>query len=148
MQNWKTRILRQIHTADPVFTGRKSCQYRNIVVLVRLSAHTAWDQLYVFGAISSSSILFPILYETYYSMSWMHRMIPKQVHWRFIDVCFIQVTKCGALDALTRHSARTFFYWFHTFLDHTTNISIKVRAPWRRSAKQCSKLSLGQSKHG
>ena len=27
-----------------------------------------------------------------------------------------------------------FFYWFHIFLDHTTNISIKVRAPRRVSA--------------
>ena len=37
----------------------------------------------------------------------------------------------------------------HTFLDHRTNISRKVRAPRRvGSAKPWSKLSLGQNKHG
>ena len=30
------------------------------------------------------------------------------VHWRFIHVCFIQVTMCGAPDMLTRLGARTF----------------------------------------
>ena len=48
-------------------------------------------------------------------------------------------------------SVRALFYWFHTFLDHTTNISRKVRAPRRVSAsggaKQCSKWSLGQKKN-
>ena len=33
-----------------------------------------------------------------------------------------------------RASMHTLFYWFHTFVDHTTKISIKVRAPRRVSA--------------
>ena len=48
-----------------------------------------------------------------------------------------------------RASLRALFYWYHTFSDHTTNISIKVRAPRGvPSAKQWSKLPLGQNKHG
>jgi len=65
------------HTADPVCTGRKSYQDNYIsgqefrVVLVQLSTPYQLDQLhtYVFGAISSSSSLHPILYKAYYSMT-------------------------------------------------------------------------------
>jgi len=47
------------------------------------------------------------------------------VYWCFIHVCFVQVATCGAPDTLTRLGARI----FHTFLDHSTNIIRKVRAP-------------------
>jgi len=57
---------------DPVGMGRKSCLYTILeyCVLARLSAHTVYplDQLHAFGAISSSSILCPILHTTYHSM--------------------------------------------------------------------------------
>jgi len=41
---WKTKILSQLHTADPVGMGRKSCLYAILKhsVLARLSAHTDW----------------------------------------------------------------------------------------------------------
>ena len=70
----KTRILCQMQTADPVGTGRKSCRYSCISVQEYSCTGTTFspyqqDQLYVFGAISSSSILHPILYITYYSMA-------------------------------------------------------------------------------
>ena len=46
-------------------------------------------------------------------------------------------------------SVRALCYCYLTFLDHRTNIISKVHAPMRvRSAKQVSKLSLGQNKHG
>ena len=48
-------------------------------------------------------------------MSFAHQ---DRVHWCFIHVCFV-----------SRTSVRTLFYWFHTFLDHTKNISRKMRAP-------------------
>ena len=42
--NWKTRILRQIRTADPVGMGRKSSRYTILEysVLARLYAHSDW----------------------------------------------------------------------------------------------------------
>ena len=58
-----------------------------------------------------------------------------RVHWCFIHVCFVQVTmwwRSRRADASRVH-ART-FYWFHIFLDDTTNIRRKVRAPRRISA--------------
>ena len=67
----------------------------------------------------------------------------------YVHVCFVQVTTCGAPDALTRVGACTFSTvitpsWI------TEQISgRKVRTPRRAgSAKQFSKLSLGQNKHG
>ena len=41
---WKTRKLRQIHTADPVGMGRKSRQYNifHYIVQARPSVHTDW----------------------------------------------------------------------------------------------------------
>ena len=35
------------------------------------------------------------------------------VHWRFIHVCFVQVTSCGAPDALTRLGACNFLFISH-----------------------------------
>ena len=65
-----------MHTSDPVGMGRKMRQYNYISVLKYTNSCTGMtfcpcglDQLYVFGAISSSSILRPILYTAYYSMS-------------------------------------------------------------------------------
>ncbi len=61
-------------TADPDGMGMKVVPLTlfhyavEYCVLARLSLHTDWDQLWVFGAISSSSILRPILYTNYYSM--------------------------------------------------------------------------------
>ena len=52
------------YAADPVGMGRKSCLYTILEckVLARLSALTSWIScMYVFGAISSSSILCPRL---------------------------------------------------------------------------------------
>ena len=69
----------------------------------------------------------------------------ESVHCCYDHVCFVQVTTCGAPNGLTCLGVRT-FYCYLTFLDHRTNICRKVRAPVG-SAKQVSKLSLGQSKH-
>ena len=76
---WKMRILRQIHmycTADPVCTGRKSCQYSYISGHEYSCSGATFCpyqlvQLYALGAISLSSVLSPILYAAYYSM--VHR---------------------------------------------------------------------------
>ena len=54
-----------------------------------------------------------------------------------------------ALPTRWRASVRALFFCYLTFLDHRTNISRKVRARQHvGSAKQVSKLSLGQNKHG
>jgi len=50
--------------ADKHASLHQKIRLRNIVVLARLSAHTDWISN-VFGAISSSSILCPILYRFY-----------------------------------------------------------------------------------
>jgi len=69
---WKTRLLRQIHTADPIGMGIKSCLYTILenCVLAKLSAHiltglAVSTGTYVFGTISSSSILQCYLCTTY-----------------------------------------------------------------------------------
>ena len=60
---WKTRILRKIHTADPVGMGRKSCQYTIFLhsIQARLSAHyktglaaCIWRNIFVFHFASDS----------------------------------------------------------------------------------------------
>ena len=48
--------------------------------------------------------------------------------WMFYP-CFFFKWQCLALPMRWRGTVRALFYWFHTFLDHTTNISIKVSAP-------------------
>jgi len=60
-----------VHTADPASMGRMSCLYTYWNTYSCTGATFfpyRLDQLFVFGAISSSSILRPILYKTYYSM--------------------------------------------------------------------------------
>jgi len=68
------------------------------------------------------------------------------VLWCLIHVCFVQVTTYVALPTRWRASVHSLFYCYHTFLDHTTNSSRKLRSPRRVSAsvsaKQFSKLSL------
>ena len=55
-------IAPNTYSSAPVHTIPHSVQ-------ARLSAHSDWISCtYVFGAISSSTILRPILYTTYYSM--------------------------------------------------------------------------------
>ena len=60
--------------------------------------------------------------------------------------------QCVALPTCSCASVHALFYSFHTFLDHSTNYIRKTFAPRRVSvsgvAKRCSKLSLGQNKHG
>ena len=81
---------------------------------------------------------------------------PSTLSWtRCIDVLSMFVLSKWQHVALpTRWCASVcaLFYCYLTFLDHTTNISRKVHAPEARqrigSAKRCSKLSLGQNKHG
>ena len=66
---WKTR-MRQIHTADPLGMGRRSCQYTIFghSVQARLNAHTDWIScMYL---VQYPSLLFWVLfyrYTTYYS---------------------------------------------------------------------------------
>ena len=62
-----------VHTANPVGMDRKSRQTNCIPVLKYSCTGMTFcpcrlDQLLVFGAISLSSILRPILFTTYYSM--------------------------------------------------------------------------------
>ena len=61
-----------MHKADPVGMGRKSCLHTLLKysVLARLPPHPDWiSWTYVFGAISSSSILRAYLFTTYSSMT-------------------------------------------------------------------------------
>ena len=76
---------------------------------------------------------------------------PNLVHCCYVHACFVQVTTFGAPDALTRLSARTFLLLSHLLgsQNKCQHESERTKARERvRSAKQVSKLSLGQNKHG
>ena len=74
------------------------------------------------------------------------------VHCCYVHVCFVQVTTCGAPDALTRLGARIFLLLPISPSWITEQLSVGKCAHRGRqrigSAKQVSKLSLGQNKHG
>ena len=73
------------------------------------------------------------------------------VHCCYVYVCFVQVTTCGAPDALKRLSEGTFLLLSHLFGSQNKYQKESVRTKARQcvgSAKQVSKLSLGQNKHG
>ena len=73
------------------------------------------------------------------------------VHCCYVHVCFVQVTTCGAPDTLTRLGARTFLLLSHLLDSQNKYQSESARTEARqrvRSAKQVTKLSLGQNKHG
>ena len=75
--------------------------------------------------------------------------VPNSVHRCYAHVCFVQVTTCGAPEALTCLGACTFL-----LLSHLLGSQNKYQQESARteacigSAKQCSKLSLGQNKPG
>ena len=73
------------------------------------------------------------------------------VHCCYVHVCFIQVTTCGAPDALTGLGARIFLLLSHLLGSQNKYQKESARTEARQrlgSAKQVSKLSLGQNKHG
>ena len=73
------------------------------------------------------------------------------VHWCFIHVCFIQVTMCCTLDALTCLGTRNFLLISHLLRTYNQYKYKSARTEAREhvgSSKQCSKLSLGQNNHG
>ena len=73
------------------------------------------------------------------------------VHCCYVHVCFIQVTTCGAPNALRRLGACTFLLLSHLLESQNKYQSESARTKARQcvgSTKQVSKLSLGQNKHG
>ena len=83
----------------------------------------------------------------------MHAVIlkpskPNEMH---VHACFVQVTTCGAPDALTRLGARTFLLLSHLlgsqnkYQEESARTEVGQRVG---STKQVSKLSLGRNKHG
>ena len=82
---------------------------------------------------------------------WKFYTLPSwTVHCCYVHVCFVQVTTCGAPDGLTRLGVRIFLLLSH-LLDsqnkhqlESAHTEVRQRV---RSAKQVSKLSLGQNKH-
>ena len=73
------------------------------------------------------------------------------MHCCYVHVCFVQVTMCGAPNALTLLGACTFLLLFHLLGSQNKYQQESARTVARQlvgSPKQVSKLSLGQNKHG
>ena len=69
----------------------------------------------------------------------------------YVHVCFVQVTMCGSPDALTRLGAHTFLLLSSLLGSQNKYQQESARTEASQcigSAKQVSKLSLGQKRHG
>ena len=89
----------------------------------RLKFFSSTLQVYVFTLILSYNLDFISLKTVGQNLKFVREI---SVHCYYVHVCFIKVTKSWRSR---RAWVRAFFYSYHVFLDHRTNISRKVRAP-------------------